>query len=521
MDNQNFNPVPPVEPKKTKGVKGLVIAIVAIVVALVSVAGVAAFVVVSNTPEARLAKGFAKWAEKDGDETFAEGVLGLDAILDAMMYGATKKDMSLNVTIPALEIPTIGIDMTDRCDYPNQKDVSDWEVSVSNIELIRMQMAADSDKLYLSIPTLLDDTYHIGYEGFTDNFNNSEWSDMLELVLEEEVQINPWTMQGTQEEDAGAEIIFSEEFMNAFEAKIAEISKNMTVQKSDLPFEIVRNNKTFSCDEIGVVVPKDDLNALLDLIQEEMRNGKLGAEMIKALQANGAEDVQELWEQVVALFDSRVEEDFDVYFYLDKKNNILTMSTGRLAMDNGIIMSLSLDYMGEEDPAMIVGGTYYVKEKEGASFHVDFTNEHKTEGTKESTQLKMDFEVIEYDSEPMVANMDVETSWDNETYEFSMSIDMDEEEESLFGFIVEGRFADITTGESFTLELGKCILNTEGYNIVKVTGDYTVMPLTEEVKAPAASVDLFGMTQMDIQMMLFEIIGNVGNMEDALNELNF
>ena len=168
MDNQNFNPVPPVEPKKTKGVKGLVIAIVAIVVALVSVAGVAAFVVVSNTPEARLAKGIAKWAEKDGDETFAEGVLGLDAILDAMMYGATKKDMSLNVTIPALEIPTIGIDMTDRCDYPNQKDVSDWEVSVSNIELICMQMAADSDKLYLSIPTLLGDTYHIGYEGFTD-----------------------------------------------------------------------------------------------------------------------------------------------------------------------------------------------------------------------------------------------------------------------------------------------------------------------------------------------------------------
>lgn len=521
MDNQNFNSVPQVEPKKTKGVKGLVIAIVAIVAALVCVAGVAAFVVVSNTPEARLAKGVAKWATKDNGKTFAEDVLGLDAILDSVMYGATKKDMSLNVTVPALEIPTIGIDMTDRCDYPNQKDVSDWEVSVSNIELIRMQMAADSDKLYLSIPTLLDDTYHIGYEGFTDNFNNSEWSDMLELVFDKEAKINPWTLQKVQEDDAETEIIFSEEFMEAFETKIAEISKNMTVQKSDFPFKIVRNNKTFSCDEIGVVVPKDDLNDLLDLFQEEMRNGKLGAEMIETLQANGAVDVQIWWEKVVALFDSRVVEDFDVYFYLDKKNNILTMSTGRLSMDNGVIMSLALDYLGEEDPAMIVGGTYYIKEIEGASFQVDFTNEHKTEGSKESSCLKMNFELTEYGLEPVFVNMDIETSWDNETYEFSTSIDMDEEEESLFGFIVEGRFADITKGESFTLELGRCILNTEGYNIVKVTGDYSVMPLAEEVKIPTESVDLFGMTQMDIQMMLFEIIGNVGNMEDALNELNF
>lgn len=521
MDNQNFNPVPPVEPKKTKGVKGLVIAIVAIVVALVSVAGVAAFLVVSNTPEARLAKGFAKWAEKENTEAFAEDVLGLDKILDSMMYGATKKDMSLNVTIPALEIPTIGIDMTDSCDYPNQKDVSDWEVSVSNIELMSMQVAADADKLYLSIPTLLGDTYHIGYEGFTDNFNNSAWADMLELVLEEDVQINPWAMQEAQEDDAEAELIFSEEFMVAFEAKIAEISKNMTVQKRDLSFEIVRNNKTFSCDEIGVVVSKDDLNDLLDLIQEEMRNGKLGAEMINVLQANGVVDVQEQWDQVVALFDSRVEEDFEVYFYLDKKNNILTMSTGRFAMDNGVLMSLSLDYLGEEDPAMIVGGTYYVKEKEGASLHVVFTNEHKTEGSKESTQLKMDFEVSEYDSEPMAANMDIETSWDNETYDFTMSIDMDVEEESMFGFMMEGKFADIVKGESFTLELGKCIVNLEGFNFMKVTGDFDVMPLTEEVKVPAESVDLFGMTEMDIQMMLFEIIGNAGNMEDALNELNF
>lgn len=534
MDNQNLNTetnlyanpaIPPAAPKKSNGVViGLVIAIVVIVLALGGVVGVAAYNMFVNSPEARLAKGFAKWGGTTEDENTVSEVLGWSEISDSMLYGATQKDMSLNVTFPIVDIPTIGVDMVDTCDYPNQKDLSDWKLSVSNIELLNFRIGVDAEKLYLAVPTLLESTYHIGLENFTENFNNSAWSKMIELTLEETVELNPWIeKEETSAEEVEETLVFSEEFMAEFEAKIEELSKSITIEETDTVIEVTRNGKTVKCDGIHVVAPKEDLNELFDMLLEEMRNGEFGQEMIRQLEEKGIVDVQETWDEMLSIFDSKFVADFQLMFYLDKKNNIVHMATPEMvAMDNGVAVGFSMDFVGEENPAEVVNGLYkIVLEEEGVALSMDFICSNEKDETKASTNFDMKIIVEEFGLDPEEAVVNYEYNWDSETLEFSMSTDIDADGETLFGFVMEGKFADVVKSESFAMELGKFIVNVEGENLMKVTGDFAVKPLTEEVKMPSESVDFLGMTEMDIQMLLFEIIGNADKMTDALDEFDF
>lgn len=530
MENQNVNTetnlyanpaVPPATPKKSNGVViGLIIAIVVLVLAICGVAGVAAYNLFANSPEARLTKGIAKWTETKEDKNTVSETLGWEEINDAMLYGATKKDLSLNVTFPLFEIPTIGIDMVDTCDFENQKDLSEWEVSVSNIELLKFRVAADAEKLYLAVPTLLKSTYHLGYENFKDNFNNSAWATMLEVTMEEDMELNPWTMNETAE-GMEADQFFSEEFMADLEAKVAEMAKNITIEETDTVIEVTRGDKTVKCDGIYVVAPKDDLNELLDMIQEEMREGTYGQEAIAYLEANGVTDVQEAWDMIVSILDGRFTEDFQLMFYLDNKNNIVHMATPEMVViDNEVAVGLSMDFVGEENPTDVVEGFYKIAFNDYQGVTFEFTVENEKEDTKAVTNLDAKVIVEEEGLEPEEVTVEYEYSWDSEDCEFTMNIGFESEQEEL-GFAMEGRFADIVKGESFTMELGKFMLDENGDTILKVTGDFEIAPLTEEVKIPSESVDLFGMTETDIQMLVFEIMGNADKMTDALNEFNF
>lgn len=533
MDNQNLNTetnlyanpaVPPVAPKKSNGlVVGLVIAIVVIILALGGIVGVAAYNMFMNSPEARLAKGFAKWTEVKEDKNTLSETLGWAEISESMLYGATKKDMSLNLTFPMLEMPTIGLDMVDTCDYENQKDVSDWEVSVSNIELVKLRIAADEENLYFAIPTLMESVYHIGFENFKDDFNNSEWAAMMEMTMEEDVELNPWTAkEDADAEETGASVLFSEEFLADIDAKMTEMAKNMTIEEADTVIEVTRNGKTVKCDGIHVVAPKEDLNEILEMIQEEMRDGQYGQEAIAYLESNGLTDVQETWEMIVSVLDARFTTDFELMFYLDKKNNIVHMATPEMiVLDNDVAVGLSMDFVGEENPADVMEGLYKVVLEDRVAMSFDFTYKNETEATQTKNAVDVKVIVEEAGMEPEEALAEYEYSWDSETMEYEMSLDVDSNGETVLGFVLEGKFDDVVKSESFAMEIGKLIVNVEGINFMKVTGDFAVQPLTEEVKIPSESVALFDMTQMDIQMLVLEIMGNADKMTDALNEFNF
>lgn len=520
--------VPPQTPKKKANgvVIGLVIAIVVLVMALGGLVAFAAYNMFANSPEARLAKGFAKWTEEDKKTVSSVSeTLGWAEINNSMLHGATSKDLSLNMTFPSLELPTIGIDMVDTCDYPNQKDFSDWKVSVSNIELLNFQIALDSEKLYLGIPTLLADTYFAETENFAQNFNNSTWAEMLGLTLDESFVLDTWAQEEekTEAEEVDESILFSEEFMEDFEAKLKEMAENIIIEETETVIEVSRNGKTVKCDGIYVVAPKDDLNDIMDMMQEELRDGKYGQEIIAKLSESGVVDVEDTWNQIVDLLNVRFTDDFQLMFYLDNKNNIVHMATPEvIVMDNGVAVGLALDFVGDQNPNDVVEGFLKVVENNaGVTLSYDFVLENEEKDTTATTDfdVKMVIEEVGYDTTE--GTLDFTYKWDSEKCEFEMEVSMESEGEQLLSFGMEGNFADVVKKESFVMDLGSLKLSIEGEDLMKVTGQFEVKPLAEEVKIPSESKDFFGMTEMDIQSMLFEIIGNAEKMTEALEEFSF
>lgn len=529
MENQNVttetpyaNPaVPPVAPKK-KGnnvVIGLVVAIIALVLALGSLVGVAAYNMLANSPEARLAKGFSKWNATEGvNKNSVSEILGWEEINEAMLHGATHKDLSLNLTFPALDIPTIGLDMEDACDYENQKDLSEWEVSVSNIELIKFQIAADSEKMYISIPTLLENTYDITFDGFAEKFNNSVWAQMLETTLVDDVELNPWA----EEETADTSVQFSEEFQTELEEKLKEMAESITIEEMETVIEVSRNGKTVQCDGIYVVAPKEDLNDIIEMIQNEMRDGTYGQEVIAMLTESGVANVEESWELITSILDARFAEDFQLVFYLDNKNNIVHMATPEvITLNDGASAGFAFDFVGEKNPTDVMEGFFKVFTPEGNNTAFDFKLENKVEDTVVNTEFELEYVVEEVGFDPEKGNFDFSYEWNSDKKEFEMEASMNTDGTYSFEFVMEGAFTDIVQSESFTLQLGTFNLTESDDIVLKVSGEMEVKPLEDEVKIPSESVDLLGMTQMDITSMLMEIMTKAENMTEALNEFSY
>ncbi len=515
--------VPPAAPKK-KGnglVIGLVVAIVVLVLALGGIVAFAAYNIFANSPEARLAKGISKWSatEKSKVATVSE-TLGWEEINNSMMHGATFKDLSLNMTFPALDIPTIGLDVVDTCDYPNQKDFSDWTVSISNIELINLQIAADADKLYLSIPTLLENTYAIGYEEFATNFNKSVWAEMLGTSIDEELELNPWVREDAQ--SGATSLEFSEEFLAELEAKIKEMSENIIIEETGTAIEVTRNGKTVKCDGIYVVVPEEDLNDIFDLIQDELRDGKYGQDMIAQLTQSGVIDVQTTWNQIVAILDARYTDDFQMIFYLDNKNNIVHMATPEVAtMDNGISVGFAFDFVGDSNPTDVVEGLIKVFTEEGVNAALDFKLENKVSGSVATTEFELTATVEELGYDTSEAELEFTYEWDSDKKEFEMEANMTSEGETVLEFGMEGAFEDVVKNEGFTLELGSLGLSVDGESLMKISGEMEIKQLDEEVKIPSESIDFLGMTQVDITSMLLEIMQNADKMSSALESFSY
>ena len=74
---------------------------------------------------------------------------------------------------------------------------------------------------------------------------------------------------------------------------------------------------------------------------------------------------------------------------------------------------------------------------------------------------------------------------------------------------MKGSFKDIVAGKQFTLDLGKFTLDVEGEELFKLTGELTVAPFAGEVKVPEKSVNIFTLSETEMEGLLTEIIDSI------------
>ena len=515
---------PPPAGKNKKNKKGLVIGMIAAAAVLVSaIAGFAVYKLVFDTPRARLAKGFANLAE---DMAAYRGQIADKVDYASLTEGFYSKpysaDMSMNITNPNLEsaIDTVGFDISEHMDYPGRKLDADFSISIWNAALFSGNMTVDDNTLYISLPALAKDTYCLNLESLGRDFNRSAWSRMLEVQAEESLSLDVFAVA----EDTQSPRMFAEEYREIILNDWKELIKSAVIEDSRRPIEIERDGKTIRCDGIKVLLKKEAVNLLLEDAKDGFLDSPYMEEVIGQLLVNddlfledGLKTEKEIREMLEQWFAIEVEEDFEIYFHLDNKNRIVAVSMWEeAALESELLDTVVFSFVfsgTERTPDEISGSLELVSEGEKLVFTID-RSARADEGFYENEVFVMlDFvgDVMNY---PAIM-FKYESEWDWEEDEFRYFLGVSDGDIDL-ALKMKGAFTDIVKGERFTLNIGQLSFLADDEELLKITGTYSIKPYDGEIKTPENAVDLFQMTDMEINRLALEVVESIVEFSNEL-----
>lgn len=468
-------PVPAAAVGKKKKKTGIVIAVVLVAVIVIAI-GIGVFVhaSVSGSPEAKLAKGFENLAK--------EMTAGERAILDDIDYPSILKtlqtdggnvDLSLNVTVPGED--TIGIDYIQNYDRASKLMTADMIVSVYNVSLVQMNLAADEERLYFGMPGFINDTYYINAATFGQEFNDSVWCEMLGLNgIDKDFALDLFPEITEEADDEG---IWGEE--------LKDLAEGITIEKGESKAFTI-GGKTVQCSGINVEISREVINDLLDEFERE-------------LASSGQQEID---------FSVRLKADVRLTVYLDNKDRIVCIETDReIELKDSEIerVEFSLVFSGKERTLDEVSGMMELSTS-------DDTGYMELEGTTSLTDAEYSsaFTITLKDDSGTAAEMTFDTTWDIKNKEFEAVYKVYDDIEEIV-FEMKGGFEDVEKGKSATFRLGQLKVLEDGEELCRFSGTLTVGPLTDEIKMPSEAVNFLQMSREDIDGLIDEIYKGIMN----------
>lgn len=501
--------VPPAEPvKKKKGMlAGIIIAAVLLVVALVAIGIWLAVSLMGKSPQSRLTSGFRNWGEEAAAYSNMAGKeVGWETIVQNLEDGAVSQDIKLNMTIPDLSGITLGIDISSDSDVPNGKSSTDISASVANIELLGGRLITDEDSMYITVPDLTEETLKISGENLGKDFNASVWSDFFGIELEEDLSVG----LGEEEED----LTFSEQFVTNMTSDLKELYGNMTIEAADTFIEKNYNGKKVKCNGFQVVLPAEDLNRMLEHIQEEFEEGNGRQIVARILGSSQTEDVDELLESILLLFDARYASDFKLVIYLDSKDRIVHLATPETIRfkDSDIELGYSFDFNGSQRTLDEVEGLVKFLRLDGSSFTVEVSRDALLDGQDYTNKIKLSMNNYEaYSDTEEDLYMEYENIWKGAEKTVQIEAAIYDEEDDM-RLKLEGNFSDVVQGESLVFDLSALNLIYNDEMMLKFTGSYSVEPLKEQIEIPQQATELLYMNEMEAAGLIMEIDANLSKL---------
>ena len=517
-----YGQMPPVMPaaygqpeKKEKKGKGAVIAVIAgIVILLLALGGILLYKLVFRSPEARLVKGLVNLEEELGSYAAPIGEkLDYASVTEKTWTEPSTFDMSLNVTVPADDMATMGIDFF--MDYDNTKRLLDSEIALNmyNIDLVKADLMVAGDKMYVSLPGWAEGTYFVNLDTLGKDYNASEWSWLLDYDLPEDFSYDVFNTGKKGEYDE-----FDDALEKAIKESLENIQATMTIEDSKDTVEIERGGKTVKCGGVRVVLDKEALNRAIEDIRDAIRYSDYMQAALEEQAAEYAEymdeeEIEELYDEVFEmLFSARFKNDVELLIYMDKQDRIVSIVTGDEIKFKGTELNnleIDLVFSGKERALDEVSGTVTM-ETENATVDMSVDREAKLTKDTYTNDFKLYMENVESGF-----GMDFlyESDWDLEEDEFSCELSVGDDYDS-YAFKVKGGFSDIVKGESFTLELGELSFAENDETVFTMFGSLTMAPFTGSFTEPSDATDFFGMSEEEITAMVEE-------MENALYDFLF
>lgn len=475
---------------KKKGGKGPVIAIVLILLALLlGAGGFCIYQFVFNTPEARLAKGIANftqdmsmygagWQEETG---LAELIQNMEE------ENSSSVDLKLNVTLPESE--TLGIDYYQNYDGKNQLMEAEVALSFFNINLLKAELAADEEHLYVSVPDIVEEWYCLNTETIGADYQDSVWRELTGMDVPEDFGFSVFEELGAEDTALQEDM---EELMEEYAAKFAE---GATIEDSGNVVEIKRDGKTVRCEGVCVTVEKEVIN---DFFEDFF------------------ELYEEYYEAEAFTFELEVKKDVKLCFYMDNKNRIVNISTPEKIKFSGTdleAIGFSLVFSGTDNVLDEISGNGEVEVTdalgEDITFEIERTAENRDSALEEEWVLTIEGEsghevVMEYTSATDLEDLTVEGCLKNTS------------NGEVLELFYEVACSDVEKGESLTFDIDEFMMTLHDKEIYKMTGSISMGILEEEIKMPDDAVDFMNMTEAGLMDIVTGLRDYIEQFEELL-----
>lgn len=479
---------------------GLVIGIVAAVIVVI-MAAVAVFFAgraLGSKPELRLQAATAKMAlEMAQYGSSLSEKIDFDSIDELRKTETIHTNTDVSITITGDETTNVEFSVDALANKSQKRMNCDIGVGMYGFQMPFADVAATSDTLYISLPPLLKDTYRVGLTNLGEEFNNSEWAELLDTTLPDDYSVE--LFQESENEDTDA----SEELFAIFNKSNGVIKENTT-------YENIKNNESGRAG-VRVTVAKEAINQYMEALEEDIFASDFYEIYMDSLmeRASDASESAQVKENVDAFIEGataiRLRTDYVLDFYFDQKGRIVNISTpSDMETEDGALIAVDIDFSGEERALDVIEGGIYVKNGERITY-LGIKREADVTDTFYNEDVTFLIQTDDHDRDMMFAYAN---DFDKEDMSYDMEVMIDIPDGKLY-FTADGEFTDIVKGESYTFRMNNSSLEVDDEELCYLSVVMELEPVDKEPEIPEEYVDLLEMSIQDIQEMVYEALGSI------------
>ncbi|MDE7207105.1 MAG: hypothetical protein K2N90_08130 [Lachnospiraceae bacterium] len=476
---------------------GLVIGI-AVAVIVVIVAAAAVFFAgraLGSKPELRLQAATAKMASERAEygSSLSEKI-DYDAFNKLWETGTMHIDTDVSITITDGETTNAEFSVDALLNESKKMASYDIGVGMYGFQIPFVEVAATSDTLYISLPQFLKDTYRVGLTNLGEEFNNSEWAELLDATLPNDYSVE--LFQENENEGASEELL-------AILNKSDVITQNTTLENI--------KNKESGRSGVRVTVTKEAVNQYIQQLGEDIFASNFYEIYMDNLmeRAGDASEGARVKANVDAFIEGataiRFKTDYVLDYYFDQKGRIVNISSpADMETEDGALLAVDINFLGEERALDIIEGGIYVKTGTDIKYLGIKRDAEVTEAFyNEDVTL-----LIQTDDHDSDMTFSYANDFNKEDMSYDMELMIDIPDGKLY-FEADGEFTDIMKGEGYTFRINNSSLEVDDEELCYLSAVIALEPADEEPEIPDEYVDLFEMSMQDIQKMVYEAVSSV------------
>lgn len=499
------------QPKKGKAgiIIGIIVALAAVLI--IGIVAVAVRKLSSKNPEDMLKAGMDNISEEmKAYTTSISDKIDFKALSERISEQPSHVNLDASFSLPSEDIENVSVELDGVSDAKNKQGNCSISAGTAGFNMSIADITVDNTVIYLNIPMLSDDVYSLDFATFVEDYNNSAWRELIGEEMPEDY--SEAILEGVT---SGADLSeLEQELIDKLSQRVSEIKETIQYAKLKEKKEFEVRGKTAQCSGITITIAKDDANAFLAGIKNDIMESDYYLETIEKSFADYVDEdadydsyKDEIDEVTETLLGMQLDEDLVINVYFDKEGRILQIMCDRADMSGDYgYFEFTADFEGEERTLDDVSIDIIFGSDDGEELGISLTRTAEVTDENYSDNIGIDFYSGSRDADLEMTFWN-DWTYSDDSFDFGVTMEADNDSIKLTG---NGAFTDITKGESYTLDLDNLTLSIDDAELI-LTGSLLVEPFDGDIEIPANSVNVFDMTEDDIYELIYDVLYDFGD----------